>query len=82
MKTVESFDKHSILVLLPFFFYKNRLNLTEQNKKQEPYRQHSTMSLIEYQNQYPKIWIIPKEIREHPKKRTQKSGSTLERYPK
>ena len=30
---IESFDKHSILLLLPFFFYKNRLNLTEENKE-------------------------------------------------
>ena len=43
MKTVESFDKHSIILLLPFFFYKNRLNLTEENEKQEPCRQHSEM---------------------------------------
>ena len=28
MKTVESFDKHSILLLLPFFF-----RCTEENKK-------------------------------------------------
>ena len=51
MKTVESFEKHSILLLLSFFSYKNRLNLTEENKKQEPCRQHSTMSLIKYQSQ-------------------------------
>ena len=71
MRTVESFDKHS--VLLPFFW----LNLTEENKKQEHCRQHSGMSLIKYQNQYPKIWIILKEIKLYPK-----SGNSLKRYPK
>ena len=59
MKTIESFDKHSILLLLPLF-YKNRLNLTEEKK--------GTISLIKYQNQYPKIWIIPKEIKFYQKK--------------
>ena len=65
MRTVESFDKHCILLLLPFF---STGNLTEENKKQEPFRQHSTMSLIKYQNQYPKIWIILKEIKFYQKK--------------
>ena len=67
MTTVESFEKHSTLLLLPFFF--TRINLTEETKKQEPCREHSTMSLIKYQNQYPKIWIIPKEIKFYPKVR-------------
>ena len=53
--------------------------------KPEPCRQHSTISLIEYQNQYPKIWIIPEEIkfyqkmipknREHPKKVPKNPGA-------
>ena len=73
-------------------FYKKRLNLTEENKKQEPCRQHSTVSLIKYQNQCPKIWIIPKEIKFYQKmilenpgiaqKGTQKSGSTPKRIPR
>ena len=58
------------------------LNLTEENKKQEPCRQHSTVSLIKYQNQYPKVWIIPKEIRFYQKNDTQKSGRSPKRYPK
>ena len=33
------------------------------------------MSLIKYQNQYPKVWIIPKEIKFYPKNDTQKSGN-------
>ena len=55
-------------------------------------REHSTMSLIKYQNQYPKIWIIVKElkfyqkkitpkIREWPQNDTQKSRNGPERYP-
>ena len=63
-------------------FYNNKLNLTEENKKQEPCRQHSTMSLIKYQNQYPKIWIIPKEIKFYQKNDTQNSGNSPKRYPK
>ena len=70
MKTVESFDKHYSFIIL-----------TEENEKQEPCRQHSTLSLIKYPNQYPKIWILkgikvyqkkwyPK-IRKHPQKSTQ-----------
>ena len=40
------------------------LNLTEENKKPEPCRLHSTMSFkIKYQHQCPEIWIIPKEIK-------------------
>ena len=78
MKTVESFDKHSVAIL----FYKNMLNLTEENKKQEPCRQDSTMSLIKYQNQYPKIWIIPKEIKFYEKYDTQKFWKSPKRYPK
>ena len=62
MRTVESLDKHYSFIIATLF-YKNRLNLTEENKKQEPRRQHSTMSLIKYQNQYQKIWIILKEIK-------------------
>ena len=59
MITVESFDKRSILLLLPFF----STRIGEENKKQEPCRQHSTMSFIKYQNQYQKIWIVLKEIK-------------------
>ena len=55
LKTVESFDKHSILLLLPFFFTRIRLNLTEEKRNK--------ISLIKYQNQYPKIWLIPEEIK-------------------
>ena len=47
--------------------------MTEENKKQEPGRQHSTLS---YQNQYPKIWIILKEIKFYQKHDTQKSGNS------
>ena len=79
MRTVESFDKHSILLLLPFF--SARIH-TEENKKQEPCRQHSTMSLIKYQNQYLKIWIILKAIIFYQKKYTQKSANSPKRYPK
>ena len=46
--------------IIAILFYKNRLNLTEENKKQVPCRQHSIMPLIKYQ--YPKIWIIPKGL--------------------
>ena len=81
MKTAESFDKHTILLLLPFL-HKNRLNLTEENKKQEPCRQHSTMSLIKYRSQYPKIWIILKRNQILPKNDTQKSGNSPKRHPK
>ena len=58
------------------------INLTEENKKQEPCRQHSTMSLIKYQNQYPKIYIIPNEIKFYYKNDTQKSGNSPKRFPK
>ena len=68
MRTVESFDKHSIFLLLPFF----STRIGEENKKQEPCRQHSTMSLIKYQYQYQKIWIILKEIKFYHKKMTPK----------
>ena len=67
--------------------------MTEENKKPEPCRQHSTMSFkIKYQNQYPEIWIVPKEIKVYQKmipknrriaeKGTQKSGSTPDKVPK
>ena len=46
MKTVESFDKDCTLLLLSFFPTRIGINLTEENKKQDPCRQHSTMSLI------------------------------------
>ena len=82
MKTVESFDKHSILLLLSFFFYKNGLNLTEENKKQEPCRQHSTMSSIKYQNQFPKIWIICEEIKFYKKKWYPKIWEQSKKVPK
>ena len=59
MRTVESFDKHSILSLLPFF----STRIGEENKKQEPCSQRSTMSFIKYQNQYQKILIVLKEIK-------------------
>ena len=64
--------------IIAILFYKNILNLTEENRKPEPCRQHSTMSFkIKYQNQYPEICIIPKEIRLHQKKNdTQKSGNS------
>ena len=39
------------------------------------------MSLIKYQNQYPKIWIIPQEIKFYQKHDTQKSGNSRKRYP-
>ena len=39
---------------MSIFFTRIGLSLTEENKKQEPERQHSTMSLSKYQNQYPK----------------------------
>ena len=61
MRTVESFDKLCSFIIA-ILFCKNRLNLTEENKKQEPCSQHSTMSLIKYQNQCQKIWIILNEI--------------------
>ena len=64
MKIVESFYKHYHFIIA-IIFYKNRLTLTEENKKQEPERQYSTVLLIRYQNQYPKIWIIPKQIKFH-----------------
>ena len=68
-----------IIVIL---FFKNRLNLTEENKKQEPCGQHSTMSSIKYQNfNNPKIWIIPKNIKFY-QNDTQKSGNTPENVPK
>ena len=35
MKIVESFDKHYSFIIA-ILFHKNILNLTEQNKKQEP----------------------------------------------
>ena len=35
MRTVESFNKHYSFTIA-ILFYKNRLNLTEENKKQEP----------------------------------------------
>ena len=87
MKIVESFEKHYSLTLA-ILFQKNRVDLTEENRKQKPCRQHSTMPLLEYQNQYPKIWIIPKQITCHQKemipknlgivqKGTRKSRSTL-----
>ena len=92
MKIVESFDKHSILLLLPIFFTKNGSNLTEENKKQEPERQHYTMSLRKYQNQYPKSRsfqiktnFTKRMILKNPgisQKYTQKAGCTLKRYPK
>ena len=61
---------------------KNRLNLTEENKKQEPCRQHSAMSLIKYQNQYLKnldnfLKILKNQIL--PNNDTQKSGSNLQK---
>ena len=43
MKTVESFEKHYSFIIT-ILFYKNTLSLTEENKKPEPCRQHSTMS--------------------------------------
>ena len=66
--------------------------MTEENKKPEPCRQHSTMSFkIKYQNQYPEIWIIPKEIKLYQKmlprnlgiaeKGTPKSEALQKRYP-
>ena len=67
MRTVESFDKHYSFIIA-ILFYNNRLNLTEENKKQEPCRQHYTMSFIKYQNQHQKIWIILKEIKFYQKK--------------
>ena len=51
-----------------FLDWEDTLNLTEGNNKQEPCMQHSTMSLIKYQNQYPQIWIILKEIKFYQKK--------------
>ena len=50
--------------------------------KQEPCRQHSTVSLIKYQNQCPKIWIIPKETKFYQKNDTQKSENNPKWYPK
>ena len=35
MKTVESFDKHYSFIIA-ILFYKNRLNLTEENKNKSP----------------------------------------------
>ena len=68
MKTAESFEKHYSFIIA-ILFYKNTSNLTEQNKKPEPCKQHSTMSFkVKYQNQYPKIWIFPKEIKLYQKK--------------
>ena len=79
MKTVESFENHSIL-LLPFCFTRT---LTEENKKPEPCRQHFTMSFkIKYQNQYPETWIIPKEIKLYQKKIPQNLGIAEEGTPK
>ena len=96
MKTVESFDKHYCFIIATLFC-KNRINLTEENKKQEPCRQHSTMSLLKYQNQYPKIWnileksnftknMIPKKgyskIWEHPIKVPKNPRANQKKYPK
>ena len=67
------------------------LNLTEENKKQEPERQHSEISLSKYQNQYPKSGSfqiktnLTKNDTQNPgisQKDTPKSGSTLKKYPK
>ena len=81
MKTVESFI-NTLLSYNCHFFYKNRLNLTEENKNQEPCNQLSTTSLTKYQNQYSKIWIIPKEIKFYQENDTQKSENTPKKLPK
>ena len=69
--------------IIAILFYKNRLSLTEENKKQEPCRQHSTMSLIEISKPIPKnldySWrnqILPK------KNDTQNSGNSQKMIPK
>ena len=81
MKTVESFEKHYYIIAI--LFYKITLNMTEENQKPEPCRKHSTLSFkIKYQNQYPEIWIISKEIKLYQKNDTQKSGNSRKRYPK
>ena len=59
MRTVESFDKHYSFIIA-ILFYKNRLSLTEENKKQEPCRQHSAMSSIKTQNQKIVLKILNK----------------------
>ena len=67
--------------------------MTEEKKKPQPCRKHSTISLkIIYQSQYPEIWIISKEIKLYKKmtpqnpgiaeKGTQKSEAPEKRYPK
>ena len=56
--------------------------MTEENKKQEPYRQHSAMLLIKYQNQYPKIWIILYEIKFYQKKLIPKNQRKPKVIPK
>ena len=64
---------NTLFFIIAILFYKNRLHLTEENKKQEPYRQYSTMSLTKYQNQYPKSGIFLKN-QILPKNDTQNRG--------
>ena len=73
----------SFYFIIAILFYKNTLSLTEEIKKPEPCRQHSTMSFkIKYQNQCPKIWIIPKEIKLYQTIDTQKFGNSWKWCPK
>ena len=92
MKTVESFDKHSTLLLLSFFllpYTRIGINLTEENKKQEPYRQRSTMSLINIKINTKKSGLFLKKSNftkrmtpKNPGDDTQKSGINPEKVPK
>ena len=62
-------------------FDNNRLTLTEENKKQQPERQHFTMS-YKISKSTPKNLDHSKTNQISQKNYSQKSGNKAERYPK
>ena len=76
MRTVESFVKTHYSFIIAILSYKSRLNVTEENKKQEPTRQHSTMSSIKYQISTQKSGLFLKKSNFTKKNYTQKWGKS------
>ena len=77
VKIVESFKKHSILLLLPFFFTRIGQIWLKKIRNRSPTGSIRQL-IIKYPNQCPKIWVIPKQIN-FTKKMIHKNPGTIQK---